>query len=222
LKVKRSYGQHCAIAKALDVIGGRWTLLLIRELVPGPRRFKDLLSGLPGIGTNLLSERLRFLEEEDLIARRTLPPPAGSVVYELTEEGRALEPILFGISRWGWERLQDRHPGDHLSPRWTMLALRSVHSPEATADIDETYEFRIGDEVFTATVKAGELEVADGPAADPDVIITSDHETFASLAAGPDALERALAEGRMRVDGSPDAIEHCREVFAPVISASVA
>lgn len=219
--MKRNYGQHCAIAKALDVIGGRWTLLIVRELVPGPRRFKDLLDGLPGIGTNLLTERLRFLEEEGLIARRTLPPPAGSVVYELSDQGRSLEPILFDISRWGWVRLQDRSSSDHFNPRWAMLALRSVHVADAARGISETYEFRIGEELFTVTVDDGELQVADGPASAPDVVVTSNPETFFSLGESPEILEDALADGRMVVTGAPAAIRHCQELFAPVLSASV-
>jgi DNA-binding HxlR family transcriptional regulator/putative sterol carrier protein len=217
--VKRSYGQHCAIAKALDVVGGRWTLLIVREMVPGPRRFKDLLEGLPGIGTNLLTERLRFLEDEEIIARRTLPPPAGSVVYELTAEGRRLESVLFGLSRWGSARL-DRQSSDHFSPRWAMLALRSVHARDAPRGFSETYEFRIGDEVFTVSVDDGDLRIADGPTSHPDVVVTSDPETFFSIGESPEALERALAEGRFRAEGKPEALQHCEALFAPLLSAS--
>ena len=203
------------------MIGGRWTLLIIRELVPGPRRFTDLLAGLPGIGTNLLTDRLRFLEEEGLIARRTLPPPAGSVVYELSSQGRSLEPIIFDMARWAWGRLEDRSSSDHFSPRWAMLALRAVHVPDAARGITETYEFRIGEELFTIAVDDGDLEIADGPADKPDVVVTSDPETFFRLGQSPEVLEEALADGRLLVTGGSKAIAHCQELFAPVLSASV-
>src|SRR5918995_3325809 len=98
---KRRYDQYCALARTLDVVGERWTLLLVRELLLGPRRYKDLLAGLPGIGTNLLAERLRHLEEFGLVRRRSLPPPAGSRVYELTELGRGLESVVMELGRWG-------------------------------------------------------------------------------------------------------------------------
>src|SRR3954465_14659960 len=98
---KRSYNQHCAMARALDALGERWTLLVIRELLPGPKRYKDLLEGLPGIGTNLLAARLRDLEAAGAIQRRMLPPPAGAVVYELTDSGRELESVVLDLARWG-------------------------------------------------------------------------------------------------------------------------
>jgi DNA-binding HxlR family transcriptional regulator/putative sterol carrier protein len=216
--VKREYGQHCWVAKALDVIGGRWTLLVVRELMPGPRRYKDLLAGLPGIGTNLLTDRLRHLESEGLIERRTLPPPAGSTVYELTEEGRRLEAIVFDLSRWGRGRMQRRDPSDYFNPRWAALAMKSVHSAEAAAGVSETYEFRIGDEVFSVVVDEGEVVVFDGPATEPDAVITADLETFFALGDGPEALDQALTDGRMRVEGDPDAVRHCREIFAPTLT----
>src|SRR5215470_18393749 len=97
----RSYNQYCAVARSLDVIGERWTLLIIRDLLVGPKRYKDLLDGLPGIGTNLLAARLRDLEKAGIVRRTLLPPPAASTVYELTEVGRALEPAIFAIGRWG-------------------------------------------------------------------------------------------------------------------------
>src|SRR3712207_3261653 len=101
----RSYDQFCGLAKALDVLGERWTLLVVRELLLGPKRYSDLLEGLPGIGTNLLAARLKALEASGLVGRRRLPPPAASNVYELTERGRALEPAIFELIRWGLDLL---------------------------------------------------------------------------------------------------------------------
>src|SRR2546427_12402137 len=98
---KRSYDQWCAVARSLDVVGERWTLLIVRDLLVGPKRYKDLLIGLPGIGTNLLADRLRELEGAGILRRTVLPPPAGSTVYELTSSGQALEPVILALGRWG-------------------------------------------------------------------------------------------------------------------------
>ncbi len=114
---KRSYDQHCTVAHALDVVGERWTLLLVRELLTGPKRFKDLLWGLPGIGTNLLAARLKALEEHGVVRRGTLPPPAGSGIYELTGLGRSLEPVVVALSRWGSRLIGELQDEDELRER---------------------------------------------------------------------------------------------------------
>jgi DNA-binding HxlR family transcriptional regulator len=211
--MKRDYGQHCSLAKALDVVGSRWTLLMIRELLPGPRRYKDLLDGLPGMGTNLLTDRLRHLEHEGIIQRRTLPPPAGSTVYELTEEGRRLESAVFELLRWGAPRVRDRRDSDHLNARWALLAMKAMHSSEAARGVNEVYEFRIDDELFTVEVEDGQIRLFDGPAPNPDAVIVTDTETFYGLT-DLDAVNRAATDGRLRSEGDPDAIAHCGEIFA--------
>ena len=122
----RSYGQYCALAKALDVIGDRWTLLLVRDLLLGPKRYKDLLSGLPGIGTNLLADRLKELEATGLIERTVLPPPAGSTVYQLTETGQALEPVMVSLGRWGARFLGAPKKTDVMLPRAYFVAMRGA------------------------------------------------------------------------------------------------
>src|SRR5215211_4757632 len=129
---RRSYGQYCAMARALDVLGDRWTLLIVRELLTGPKRFKDLLEGLPGIGTNLLAGRLKDLAGAGVLRRTTLPPPAGSSVYELTERGRELEPVLMGLARWGLDLLGER-AASGLNVAFMAWTARWVR---------ETYEFR--------------------------------------------------------------------------------
>ena len=159
----RSYQQYCGLAYALDIVGERWTLLIVRELVPGPRRFKDLLDGLPGISTNLLAERLKSLAEQGLLTQRTLPPPAGSTVYELTPLGRSLEPMLLELGRWG---------SQFVPPTWqdaTLLRLgsyaltfKTFFRPELAQGIDETYELRIGGEVLQVKVKDGHIDVRQG------------------------------------------------------------
>src|SRR5262249_19104128 len=111
----RSYRQYCAVARGLDVVGERWTLLIVRGLLVGPKRYKDLLDGLPGIGTNLLAARLKELEKVGVVRRTVLPPPAGSTVYELTESGQALEPVVMALGRWGVRLMDEPHDGEFLS-----------------------------------------------------------------------------------------------------------
>src|SRR2546421_2548446 len=113
---KRTYKQFCPLARSLDILGERWTLLIVRNLLVGPKRYKDLLDGLPGIGTNLLAARLRELEAADIIERRVLPPPAGSAVYQLTVTGEALQPVLIAIGRWGGRFLGPPRADDTLVP----------------------------------------------------------------------------------------------------------
>jgi DNA-binding HxlR family transcriptional regulator len=128
---KRSYNQYCAVARALDIVGERWTLLVVRELLTGPKRFKDLLEGLPGIGTNLLAARLKDLEGYGVVHRTTLPPPAGSKVYELTELGSSLELVVAALGRWGLEFLGAPDQEDDLRPVWAVVAVRSAVKQEA-------------------------------------------------------------------------------------------
>jgi DNA-binding HxlR family transcriptional regulator len=124
-------------------VGERWTLLLVRELSTGPKRFKDLLEGLPGIGTNLLASRLKKLEGEGIVRRATLPPPAGSNVYELTELGESLEPVIVALSRWGARLLDAPRVDDEMRAGWAAVAMRSVVKPGAAGGRSGTYEFCI-------------------------------------------------------------------------------
>src|SRR5260370_31204980 len=142
---RRSYDQYCAIARGLDVIGERWTLLLIRDLLLGPRRYSDLLTGMPGIGTNLLADRLRELEAAGLLERAVLPPPAGSTVYQLTEAGKNLEPVVISLGRWGSQFLGSPKKTDIMVPRAYFVAMRGVYNPQAAAGLTQTYEVRITD-----------------------------------------------------------------------------
>src|SRR3954447_21792006 len=124
------YHQYCGLARALDVAGDRWTLLIVRELMPGPRRFTDLIDGLPGVSRKLLTERLRALEGEGIIARQELPPPAARQVYELTEDGRDLAESMAGLIAWGFRRLGQRGPGESFRARWAAVGMTSLADPE--------------------------------------------------------------------------------------------
>jgi DNA-binding HxlR family transcriptional regulator len=202
---KRSYGQYCTVARALDVVGERWTLLLVRELSTGPKRFKDLLEGLPGIGTNLLASRLKTLEGQGIVRRATLPPPAGSSVYELTELGGSLEPVIVALSRWGARLLDVPREGDNLRAGWAAVAMRSVLGPGSAGGRPGTYEFRIDGETFH--LRVGErVETRQGPSQDPDLVVTGDAETFLAVASGRLGPEEAMESGALRVEGDREAL----------------
>ena len=216
-KRKRSYDQSCTIARALDVVGDRWTILLIRELLIGPRRFKDLAAGLPGIGTNLLSDRLKEMEVQGIIERVVLPAPSSVAAYALTPSGRALEPVLMELFRWAWQHLDRSDPRTHSRPAWTVVALRALFAPDAAAGLDEAYEFRVDDEVFHARVQGGGLTTALGPASSPCLVVTADAASFDALASGR-VDEEARASGRLSIEGGPEALARAARVFGgPVV-----
>ena len=214
--VRRSYDQYCAVARGLDVIGERWTLLIVRDLLLGPKRYKDLLEGLPGIGTNLLANRLHEMEELGIVERAVLPPPAGSAVYQLTDGGRALEPTLVALGRWGARYL----PGgprktDVLVPRAYFVAMRASFRPEAAAGLKETYELRIGDlGVFEVTVDNDRCTTAERQASNPNVVMTMDVETLNALMFQLLSPADALSSGRVDIKGDPKALERFIEIFA--------
>ena len=164
--VKR-YEQYCPVAHALDLVGDRWALLVVRELMHGPKRYTDLVEGLPGIGTNILAARLRDLEEVGVLTRRTLPPPAASKVYELTEYGRGLRPAIRELALWGARSLGPPTPGAGLFEGWVANAMDIVLAHLAPTG---RFEFRVDDEV--ASLVDG--EVVRGPVDDPDVVVEAD------------------------------------------------
>jgi DNA-binding HxlR family transcriptional regulator len=221
---KRSYGQYCTVARALDVVGERWTLLLVRELSTGPKRFKDLLEGLPGIGTNLLAARLKTLEGEGIVQRATLPPPAGSNVYELTGLGRSLEPVIVVLSRWGAKLLDAPREDDDLRAGWAAVALRSALGVGAAGCPSGTYELRIDGEAFHVRVRDGEegerVEARQGSAPDPDLVVRGDTETFLAVVSGRLRFEEAVQSGALRVEGEREGnrealLAWCQSLIGP-------
>ena|SRR5215217_4278139 len=212
----RAYHQLCGVARALDLLGERWTLLVVRELMPGPRRFSDLLEALPGISTGLLTARLRSLQQAEVITRRRLPPPAASTVYELTDAGRELEPVILGLARWGVARL-GAASGQAFRPRWALLAMEAVHDRAVAAGIDQTYAFEVGDERFYLRVRGGEVEGHDGGVDRPDVRVTGEPGDFACLVTDATAAKKAIADGRLSVEGEPAAVETCLRLLAPLV-----
>jgi DNA-binding HxlR family transcriptional regulator len=210
---KRSYDQYCAVARALDAVGERWTLLVVRELLTGPKRFKDLLEGLPGIGTNLLAARLKDLESSGILRRATLPPPAGSRVYELTGLGRELEPVVMSLSQWGLKLLGRPRGDEDLRPSWAMVAVKSALDPRVTGGVRETYEFQVGGEVFHVRIRDGEAEARQGPATEPDLVISGDTQAFLALVSGQLDPGDALGSDSIQTEGGQDALERCLKMF---------
>src|SRR4051812_34880442 len=160
----RRYDQYCPVAHALEIVGERWSLLVVRELLHGPLRYTDLAERLPGIGTNVLASRLRELETGGVVTRRTLPPPAASRVYELTEYGRGLRSVMRELARWGARSLGPPSADAELFPGWLANALDTLLAPTAPSG---GFEFRIGDEV--ASIVDGEAQA--GPLEHPDVVV---------------------------------------------------
>ena len=203
----RSYNQYCGLAYALDIVGERWTLLIVRELIPGPRRFKDLLDGLPDISTNLLSERLKELEQQGLLSRRVLPPPAGSTVYELTSLGRALEKTLIELGKWGSQFVPaSAQDATLLNVGSYALTLKTFFRPEQAQGINETYELHIDNEVLQVQIKAGELQVRQGEALNADVVFYSDISSYLGLLTGQIIPDEAISGGLVRIEGNPAAL----------------
>lgn len=209
----RSYNQFCPLAYALDLVGERWTLLIVRELLAGPHRFKDLLAGLPGVSTNLLAERLKVLEQEGLLRRRTLPPPAGSTVYELTDRGRALEGVVLELGRWGAALLPPTLEGNSLpSVGSCALGIKAFFRPEQAHGITETYEWRLGDAILQVRIADGALLVQQGEALQADAVFHTDIPTYLGLFSGRLPPEAAIAAGLIRIEGDPGAL--CRFLAA--------
>lgn len=211
---KRSYHQYCAVARGLDIIGDRWALLIVRDLLVGPQRYKDLLAGLPGIGTNLLATRLRELEQEGIVERAVLPPPAGSTVYQLSEAGQALEPVIFAIGRWGSRFLSEKRESDTLVPRAYFVAIRSRFRPEFAVELAEAYELRVDEHVFEVLVKDGRCTTREGGSINPDAVITLGVETLDALLLHGLPPRDAIADGRITMTGDPSLLERFVRMFA--------
>ncbi|MCX2184982.1 winged helix-turn-helix transcriptional regulator [Streptomyces sp. SKN60] len=210
---QRTYNQYCATARTLDLVGERWTLLLIRELLTGPKRFGDLQAALRGLGTGLLSTRLKHLEREGLARKVTLPAPARTPAYALTEAGEELGPAVLALARWGmtWA-MGERRESEAFHPGWAVLGLRACFDPEAAAGLHAVYEFRVGDEVFHARVADGTVETLHGPAQDPDATLTIGEAEFLAAVEGA-GLARALADGAATATGDAEALRRMKSLF---------
>ncbi|NYH50590.1 DNA-binding HxlR family transcriptional regulator [Nocardiopsis arvandica] len=210
---KRDYGQFCGLASGLDIVGERWTLLIVRQLLIGPARFNELLHDLPGLAPNLLSERLRSMTANGLISASATPGDARGKVYELTEDGLGLREPVLALARWGLGQLGKKEVGGTVRAGWGFLAIQAMTIPELIPQVSEQYEFRIDDEVFGVRVGRGQTEFVRGPLSPPDLTIHSSAETF--IRVGTKALTpfEALATGEMRVEGSVEAVQRCSRML---------
>jgi DNA-binding HxlR family transcriptional regulator/putative sterol carrier protein len=202
---KRTYSQYCGVAAALDVLGERWTLLIVRELLVRPRRYGELLGALPGMGTNLLAERMKFLVDTGVVRRTSLGGSSKRALYELTEKGHALRPVVLGLARWGMDFVGDLSPEYELRPTWALLAVEAMIDPEQIV-VDEQYEFRIDDEVFHVDITDGEAHTVAGPADDPAIAVTTDAATFVRIGARKITPLAAMVTGTLTLKGDTDAI----------------
>lgn len=210
----RSYNQWCSLAKALDVIGERWSLLVVRELLEGPKRYTDLRDDIPGISTDVLAARLKDLEEDGIVARRTLPAPAASKVYELTELGRGLGPTVASLARWGSQLLGPKGDDDAFRPHWLVLGLRGMLRADRVTDValDIDFDLLSGDTV-RVRVDEGRLAHVAAPDAEPDVVVHADLGTLAALADGSVAVAAAQADGRLVIDGDAADVRAFQRLF---------
>jgi DNA-binding HxlR family transcriptional regulator len=200
----RTYGDACGIARALDVIGERWALLVVRELLLGPQRFSDLRTALPGASSNLLTDRLRELEAREVLNRRKLAPPAGSWVYELSDWGRELEPILLALGGWGLR--VPRGEGATLNATSVMLFLRGDGKPDPAQPPTE-YRVEFTQSVWTVRAEDGAIHVWRGEPGTVAAGISTDPVTLNALFEDPDTLPDRVAAGAVHTSGDPAALD---------------
>jgi DNA-binding HxlR family transcriptional regulator/putative sterol carrier protein len=208
----RSYGKYCGLAHALELVGERWALVLVSDLIRGPKRFTELQRGQPRIPSNVLSARLKELEEAGIVRRRVLPRPAGGVGYELTEYGRELEDVVLRLGLWGAKSMPEARPDDIVTADTLLLALRSTFRSEAARKLRAGFELRLGEVVVHARVDDGALEVDEGPLSDPDLVLETD-VALHPLLTGELSPAEAIESGRVRITGKRELSERFVEVF---------
>ncbi|TCO59641.1 winged helix-turn-helix transcriptional regulator [Actinocrispum wychmicini] len=206
---RREYGPGCGLAVGLDVIGERWTLLVVRELLIGPARFTALLANMPGIGPNLLADRLRMLAGHGVLERVPMPGGDRAMCYQLTELGEQLRHPLLALARWGMGFLREDDRGGVIRPEWGFLAVQSMVSRDAVPDVDDTYEFRVDSQTFVIEVRDGAVRFSRAPAAAPDITVDCDADTFIRVGARMLAPGEAVATGKVRITGDPPAARRC-------------
>jgi len=214
----KAYHQYCPVAHALDQVGDRWELLIVRELMLGQRRYTDLAEALPGIGSNILASRLRDLEEAAIVRKTKLPPPWAVTVYELTERGRELDGVLRALASWGASTLGPPEVGDC----WSMYAVHARFRPGEA--VDGTYEIRfVEGETISLQVTGGELVAMKLPADDPDLVVEAPPEELHKVISGDVSAHTAVSEGRVKLlAGSATELGQLAAMFAPYGDASAA
>src|SRR5918996_328967 len=209
----REYGQFCGLARALELVGGRWTLLIVRDLLVGPKRFTELQEGLPGIPTNILSSRLRELEEAGLVRRSLLARPSSAVAYELTPYGLELEEALVRLGLWGSRSLGEPKKGDFFPLGSFALALKSAFRAERAKDHDFLFQIRIDGERLNVCVDQGQVSFPKEPSTEPDAALEMAPEVMVELLPGHLTVDSAIASGQVRVDGSKREARRFFDIF---------
>jgi DNA-binding HxlR family transcriptional regulator len=212
MPTRRSYGDACGIARALDVVGERWALLVVRELLLGPLRFSDLRRALPNASSNLIADRLRELEDRGVVARRTLPRPAGSSVYELTEWGQRLEPIVLALGNWGIRVPLPVTP-TMLSATSVLLFLRAAARPDSTA-APTVCRLDLDERVWTVRSEDGHVQVESGEPSRPDASLRTDPQTLNALLQDPGKFDAAVADGSVALTGDQLALRRLLDAVA--------
>jgi DNA-binding HxlR family transcriptional regulator len=192
MAARADYFDGCPSAHALDLIGDRWALLVVRELLLGPKRFTDLRRGLPRISRNVLSQRLDDLQAAGVLVRRTLPPPSAATVYELTPRGLELESVLQAIGRWG-ARSPLLPETESVGVDTFVGGLRARYDPRAAPGLNARYEVRVGPEAFDFLIEAGRLTVRRGAAEQPDAVVDVVPGAMAAVSRGAQPLAAALS-----------------------------
>lgn len=211
---RRTYGQFCGLSRALEIIGERWSLLIIRDLLVGPKNVADLQRGLPRMAIDILSTRLNEMERTGVVRRGVSPESndPGAAIYELTEWGKELEDIVYRLSRWGTRLLEEPRPEDIITPDSMVMALRSTFRPEAARGLTASYELRVGDIVIHARIEDGVLSAADGPLLDADLVIEPG-QLLRPLMSGEVSPAEAIESGGIALTGDPRLLEPFVAVF---------
>jgi DNA-binding HxlR family transcriptional regulator len=210
----RRYDQYCPVCHALELVGERWSLVIVRELLKGPKRYTDLIDGMPGVGTNILAARLRDLEAGGIIHKRKLPPPAASTVYELTDYGRELEEPLYALARWGARSLPPPSKGEDFYPDWGLNAFAALLDPHEAEGVTATYVVRVADDVYTVRLEDSTVHVEAGAADEADLEFSTSRETFFGLASAQLDPRVALAGGDVTIEtGKPAGLERFFRIF---------
>ncbi|MEU4620101.1 winged helix-turn-helix transcriptional regulator [Actinoplanes sp. NPDC023801] len=211
---RRQYGQLCGLAAALDVIGERWTLLVVRELLTSPARFNEILENLPGMGPNLLSERLRTLAALGVIEQCPVPGDGRGKMYRLTPAGEMLRGPVLDLARWGLQFLTATDVQTGVSrASWGFLAVQAMIAGRQVPDVEESYEFQVDAEVFHIEVGGGKSIASRGPATDAAIVVTTDATTFVQIGSRMLSPFQAVVTGRLKIDGDPDAIVRCTDLM---------
>jgi DNA-binding HxlR family transcriptional regulator len=201
----RTIQDGCGIAHSQELLGQRWALLVVRELLLGPKRFTDLRAGIPDISPNVLAQRLIELEESEIVRRRKLAPPAATQVYELTEWGRELEPAVLALGRWA-SHSPSFPLGAPMGADSLVLALKATFDPAKADGLDAAYELVLGEIPFNIAVKGGSFEAVRGEVEDPDATIRSDPSAIAGVVFGEKRLGKAVESGEVEIDGSRQSV----------------